>query len=180
MGGFFRILFIIFALCLDMVLSGYFGESLILPNITLMLIVAWTLLIGFTESIGWILLAGICSDLLLFYPLGFSVLLFTLIGYGSSFLFRQFFTGHPFWMMISFLSIVLFSMGIEAISLLVFWGIQEGSALILYWILHTSLLVLVISFLFNVIFFLLCYKMLKHFEDFFSYYKRKVHPKRYV
>lgn len=180
MEFFFRVILIVVALCLDMIFSGYFYGSLILPNVTLMLVVVWTILMGFTESIGWILLAGVFSDLLLFRPFGSSILLFVIATYGFSFLSRRFFPGNFSWMTVSFLGVILFSIGVEMLAVFASWGLREGSSLISFWVTRESMASFGIFILLNALFFFMIYKGMNRFEIFFSYYKRKIQPKRYV
>ena len=180
MGVLFRIGIILVMVCMDMVLSGYFGGSLISLNATLMLVLAWSLILGFTESIGWVILAGAIADLLLFRPLGLSIIIFTVVSYGSSFLSKRFLTSHPFWILIPFFGTVLFSVGVEIVAIFLFWGVREGSSLVISWISHTNPFMQVMFISVNALFFFISYKGLNFVETFLSYYKRRIQPKRYV
>ncbi len=180
MGVFLRIGIITIAICLDMVLSGYFGGSLISPNVTLMLVVAWSLLLGFTESIGWVMLAGVLADMVLFRPLGFSIFMFVVAAYASSFLSKRFFIRHPLWILVPFFGVVIFSVCMEILAVVLFWGVKEGGSLIMTWIMHGSVVMQGLLILVNAALFFLSYRVLDGVETFLSYYKRRVQPKKYV
>lgn len=180
MGVFFRIGVILVVILLDIMLSGYFGGSLIAPHALLMLMVAWTLVLGFSESLGWIILSGIFADMLLFRPLGFSVLIFVGASYGVSLLSKRFFIHHSSWVIFPFLGVILFSMLVEWSAILLFWGVSEGWEFILQWIYSESIIAQIEVISLNALFFFLSYRGLTRMETFLSYYKRRIEPKRYV
>ncbi|HBP00621.1 MAG TPA: rod shape-determining protein MreD [Candidatus Moranbacteria bacterium] len=61
-----------------------------LPDVVLMLVLAWTLLDGFDSLLPWAVFAGILYDLATFSPLGSHVIIFALVAYGVSFFSKRF------------------------------------------------------------------------------------------
>ncbi|MFZ2192923.1 MAG: rod shape-determining protein MreD [Candidatus Moraniibacteriota bacterium] len=81
------IFFVIF--CVAILQVAVFSNLLFLgigPNALLILIIFWTIHEGFEEALPKIVLAGLISDLVSFYPVGLSVISFSLVAFlGNSF-----------------------------------------------------------------------------------------------
>lgn len=61
-----------------------------MPDLLLMLVLAWTIRDGFSGFLSWIIFAGLAYDLLAYAPVGTHVLIFSLSAYMVSFFSRLF------------------------------------------------------------------------------------------
>ena len=60
------------------------------PNIILLLIISWTVIMGFDNILIWVIITGIMADLIFFRSVGTSVIFFVVIAYSISFVSRRF------------------------------------------------------------------------------------------
>jgi len=60
------------------------------PNLLLVSVIAATVIFGFMNVLGWVVVAGIVCDLLFFYAIGVNVVILVLSAYGTSFFSKRF------------------------------------------------------------------------------------------
>ena len=60
------------------------------PNLVLVGIIAATVIFGFANVLGWVIVAGIVCDLLFFYAIGVNVVILVFIAFGTSFFSKRF------------------------------------------------------------------------------------------
>jgi rod shape-determining protein MreD len=74
------------------------------PNLILLLVISWAIIVGFNDILIWIIITGIISDLVFFKSVGTSVIFFVIVAYGISFLSRRFLVENRNWgfLMMSF------------------------------------------------------------------------------
>lgn len=171
-----RILCLFVALVVDTALSGFLGKSFMWVDVTLMLVVTWALLLGFSESLGWTILAGLLFDLVFFERVGYSILFFTVSAYGVSFLSKRFFAGHIFRLLLPYTGLLVFLFFVKGGVL--FFG--DGSGQIFeYMVVYggVSFVWHFVVFVAGALLFLGVYYGISRLESFFSYYSRSMLPK---
>lgn len=172
---FLRIIILFAAIMLDATFFGRPGESWTFPGATLLLTVSWTLLLGFSESIGWVLLAGLVADVFLFAPLGFFMLIFTIAAYGTELLSKRFLSGIGFRLTAAFFGALLLSLGAKIIFVWFSLGAREVKNFLFSGIegMQSEWGVLLFA---GMGFFFFGYVCLRRLETFFSFYARHVRP----
>jgi rod shape-determining protein MreD len=145
------------------------------PNIILLLVISWAVIMGFDNILIWAIIIGVAADLIFFRAVGTSVIFFIVIAYSISFVSRRFLVENKnlgfliiaFFIVFStifygFLNIFINSRLIEN-----FRG-SFGTQLIL---LQKSIL---IQIAFNLLLFPLCYFPLVRLEKYLSFYEKKI------
>lgn len=145
------------------------------PNVMLLLIIFWTVHEGFEDALPKIILAGLILDLVSFYPIGLSVLIFSLISFlGNSFAKRFLVTARN-WRMIVLASLVVISTLINKVGLLILFKLfayfkpDEANNIIF----STNGAMLIKEILLNVSFFFLISFPLMKIEKFLNLRKNK-------
>lgn len=178
MGTFFRFIVIVLAVSLDISVLGRFESLFVFPGLAFSLVIAWTLILGFSESLAWTIVAGVFSDVLFFRSFGFSLLVFVVVSYVMSLFSRRMFIRHPARAIFPFCVLIFFLWGIEYGALFFFFDRGEGVQA--SFLLNTGWKEKGILFLANLFLFYGIYRILVRAETFLSFYTRKIRPKRYV
>lgn len=177
---FVRLSLIFLAVILDATFFGRPGDSWVFPGATLLLAMSWTLILGFSESIGWVLLSGIVADIFLFAPLGFFTLVFAIAAYGTENISRRLRSGNVFRLPIVFGGALLFSLIAKGLFVWFSLETQEMKNFFFSGMRETGIWRMLIFFL-GLFLFFLGYVCLRRLENFFSFYGKRIRPMgRYV
>lgn len=137
------------------------------PDIMLMLVVAWTMVVGFENIWMWIVGGALIFDLASFNPAGTSMILFIAVSYFISFVSRRFLVEHRGWgIAITFSFIIL-----ATSASLIIGGYPDGYGAETVWELVAYLQKVIIV---NTLFFLVLFWVLKRVEEYLSYYDKKI------
>lgn len=78
-----------------------------LPHMLLMLTIAWTVGIGFSQALPWIIFAGLFIDLASYEPIGTTVILLVLMSYFVSFFSKRFLVEGKRWELLVILFFII-------------------------------------------------------------------------
>lgn len=171
----FRASLIFTALLADMTFFGRWSDMWVFPGATALLVASWTMVLGFSESIGWVLFAGCMADMLLFALPGFFTALFVLIAYATDGIVKRVAVGR--WMRIGlvFFEVLFVSLLIKTLFIgisLDFFTAREYVTATFFesgWY--------QIGALFSGLgIFWIGYGGLRRIENFFSFYTARIHP----
>lgn len=80
-------------LALQIAVIPAFFHGRVIPSALFMLVLAWSLVDGFTPFLFWAIGLGVVADALSASPIGFHVVMFVILTYAASFLSRRFLSG---------------------------------------------------------------------------------------
>lgn len=147
------------------VLPNFFPTGAV-PEITLLLIIFWTAQDGFEKTWPKAVFAGIITDLFHFFPIGVSVMAFSAVSYGVSFLSKRF--------LISRKNLGFFVMLVFVVAGSLLNSLILGIFLKTYRIFNfEDINFLMQKTLFNVLLFVIIYWPLESLEKFLSFYDKK-------
>lgn len=151
------------------VLSVIFPEYQV-PSIIVALVIAWTIHVGFSDILPWVIISGIMLDIASFQPVGISVVLFVSISYFVSFFSRRFLVEHRVWgamVVIFFMIAATFFYYFAGIFVAGFNNFLMGESLFLWKTIAAQIVA-------NVVLFLIIYFPMKKMEEFISFYDQQV------
>jgi len=157
--------------------SALFAEGTV-PIFPLVVVVAWTLLLGFMESWKWTVITGIACDAVFALPMGTMVAVLTVSCYGISFFSARFLTTHRVWggallSLLVALTTAFAAQGAAVATIVTATGNLSPGELLL------SPSPLLWQILFTVTLFWTTYPLLRKVEHQLSFYKRKIDIKRH-
>ncbi len=95
--GIFYFLVLAAALVVQTSILPVFFSSLPIPQLVLMLIIAWIIKSGFRRSLFWVVAAGFLFDLISYGSVGQAIIFFVLAAYAADFFSRRFLVGEGKW-----------------------------------------------------------------------------------
>ena len=133
----------------------------------LMIVLAWSVLDGFSAFIGWAIVAGILYDLAAYSPIGEHAIIFLAVVYFVSFFSRRLsieFKGIGWLLFFMFIVVATFLSKI-IIALAMAWDLQTFHG---YWQMFGNLKSITLQIIYNGILFFLLFFLLKRVKEFFK------------
>jgi len=133
----------------------------------LMIVLAWSVLDGFSAFIGWAIVAGILYDLAAYSPIGEHAIIFLAVVYFVSFFSRRLsieFKGIGWLLFFMFIVVATFLSKI-IIALAMAWDLQTFHG---YWQMFGNLKSITLQIIYNGILFFLSFFLLKRVKEFFK------------
>ena len=157
--------------------SALFAEGTV-PIFPLVVVIAWTLLLGFMESWKLAVITGIACDAVFAMPMGTMVAILTVSSYGISFFSARFLTTHRAWggallSLLVVLTTVFMAQGAAVATIVTASRDLSSEELLL------SPFPLLWQVLLTVILFWVTYPLLRRVEHQLSFYERKIDIKRH-
>jgi len=160
-------------------LPNFFSNDEI-PDLILVVLIFWTMKVGFEKTWKEAMLAGFFLDVLNFSPLGSNALSFLIVIFLVSFLNRKFILIHRSWKFLVLAILIIFgtiindlALGLIFKTIEIFKRIDLGAFPIFYY-------ELAYKAAFNLLIFIIIYLPLKKFEKFLDFYNQKISPKNHA
>lgn len=131
-----------------------------IPNIILLIIIIWTIIVGFNKIWPWAIIAGAALDLASFEPVGKNVIFLILISYIMNFFLQRFLTENRAWRIITISFFVVIASALYAFYNVFFTNLSEKLSFIL-----ENITIQVVA---SIILFYICYTLLNKLENFLS------------
>jgi len=148
------------------------------PSILLVLSIVWVMILGFSKATGWLVSQGVMVDLFLSQPVGYSVIIFIIIGYGVSFLSKRYLVEHRIWGNIIVGGFIM----LASVFYFVAYTFFSGEVLWKRADMFSAPVVYEMLFVFGIHIFLfwILYKLLSIIEQHLSFYEKRIQPKNYA
>ena len=145
------------------------------PNIILLIIIAWTIIVGFNKIWPWTIIAGVILDLASFEPIGKNVIFLLIVSYAVNFFLQRFLTENRIWrvVMISFFVVATTIFYASCDIFFVSPSEMDIKEKISFMAENAAVQIIASAMLFYV-----CYALLKKVEDFLSFRAFQVKVKR--
>ncbi len=175
-----RFLIILLAVILQISFLPALFSQYQVPQIVLMLVIAWTIISGFRNILPWIVATGVVLDILSFEKIGLSVIAFVIIAYFVSFFSRRFLVESRGWGTLVMVFFIFFSTIFYYLFGIFFanFHLPASSTAYDFWRSFVFFQKNVsIQIVFNILLFFLCYLLLARVEEYLSFYGKKVNLK---
>jgi rod shape-determining protein MreD len=173
----FSISFLIFlAVLIQFSVLPHFFPSGMVPDLALVLVIIWTVNVGFEAMLWRIVVLGAAMDIFSFWPIGMNVISLVIIAYATSFLAKRFLISPRAWKLLFILSAIALGTIVDYFILnslflaYAFLGSQKMDNLIL----KTGDVKNIFSALSNILIFFIVYWPLKSIEKFLSIYNNNL------
>jgi rod shape-determining protein MreD len=170
--NFFIFIAILATVALQVSFLPHFSPPEHVPDLLLIVVIFAAMRTDFFKILIWIILGGIVLDMSYFAPLGMNVSAFILVAFVSSFLARRILVAHGVWRFLTMFGLIIIGTFLNDWVLAILGEIISRSNF------HYSLSLffnkdIFIKILFNLIIFILIYRPLVKFSNYFNlYYSR--------
>lgn len=136
------------------------------PNIVLLIVIAWTIIAGFNKIWPWAIIAGVVLDLASFEPIGKNVIFLLIVSYAVNFFLQRFSTENRAWRVVIISSLVVVATIFYASYDIFFVSLSEMDIKEKISFIARNAITQIIA---SAILFYACYAFLKKVEDFLSF-----------
>jgi rod shape-determining protein MreD len=172
-----RLIIILLAVIIQISFLPAIFSAFQVPQIVLMLVIAWTIIAGFRNILPWIIMAGFFLDLLSFKTIGLSITVFVLVAYFVSFFSRRFLVESRGWGALVMAFFIFFSTVFYYFFNNFFANLLLSANLLTSGFWKSFIFFqkdVAAQIFFNLLLFFACFFLLSRIENYLSFYEKKV------